>query len=267
MKRFKKIGIVIICLAIIISLFSAYYISKNWVYRYEDELDQFFGEGNWEYLSKETKESSFLKEHYYSSRNSVRTGSVPGKYNNWYIRFNDVYGDEEICLISDHPWKINNEKRWIFSSKRYSKKQALYLELMHISFEIAGKKVFNEIIKSELSENEANTIVVDISYRGGNPKPKFYNSLSKEPWFTVDQVTAEHYLTYELHDFYIDVFAYDYRLDQLTKQERQNVLDSLEIIEKRILEKYGDNASFKIYFDKEHQVEYIDGTKQELRKY
>lgn len=256
MKKFAIISIGLIC---VIGVVSAYMMSGNWMIRYKSELNQFFGEDNWEYTSKETKESTIYTKYIHSD-NPIIAGEVPGKYHNWYILY-DNHGEEQVFKMTDHTLKINNDKRGMFSSKRYSTRQAFYLELMHISFDIIGHNLFNEIIRSELSEKEAYPIQVTISYRGGNPKPKFYTYLSKQDWFTAETVTAEHYLSLDVHEFYVKIRAFDYRLDQLTDEERQNVLDSFETIERKLLEKFGDQATFTIYFDKDHRVEYIDGKK------
>lgn len=106
----------------------------------------------------------------------------------------------------------------MFSSKRYSNKQAFVLELMDISCELASEEVFNEIIRNELSENEANCIKVSISYHGGNPNPEFYDKLFNESWFNVDNVSAENFLNCNLHDFYLYIRAFDYKINKLTTQ-------------------------------------------------
>lgn len=101
-----------------------------------------------------------------------------------------------------------------------------------------------------------------ISYRGGNPEPEFYDKLLNEEWFTVEEVSAEKFLSYEEHNFYIDILAFDYKLEKLAEEERQHIFDSLGSIEKKLADKYGIDASFNIYFDKDHQAEYVDGKKQ-----
>jgi len=223
-------------------------------------MNQFFGEENWEYISRETKESMVYSERVTNSIGCRR--KIPGNFQNWYIRFKNRNGTEQTSIITDHVLKINHNKYGHFSFKRLSTKQAFYMGLMDISLEMASQEIFNEIIRSELSQKEANCFSVYMGSRGDNPKPKFYNALSKEPWFTADKVTAENYLSWDLGDFYIEISDYKYRLDELTDQERQNVFDSLKNIEKKLLEKYGDNASFEICFDEEYQVEYIDGCKK-----
>ena len=133
---------------------------------------------------------------------------------------------------------------------------------MDISCGLAAEEVLNDIIKNELPENITDCLRVSISYNGGNPKPEFYDELFKQSWFNVDNVSAENFLACDLHDFYIDIFAFDYKIEKLTEQEQQLLFESMKNIEEKLLYKYGENASFKIYFDKEHKVQYIDGSKQ-----
>ncbi|HPC99914.1 MAG TPA: hypothetical protein PLA01_01030, partial [Acetivibrio sp.] len=143
----------------------------------------------------------------------------------------------------------------------YSKRQAFYLELMDISLDLAADEIHNDVIKSELTEEEAGCVDVTMM-RSGNPKPKFYDALAKEKWFTVNTVIPENYLFNELHQFYISINLYDYRFGKLTEEQQKNVLGSFERIEKRILDKYGDKVSFEMRFDDQHKVKYNNGVKE-----
>ena len=105
-------------------------------------------------------------------------------------------------------------------------------------------------------------IYFTISYNGGNPKPKFYDELFKQSWFNVNSISAENFLTCDLYDFYIDIHAYDYKVEKLTEQEQQTLFNSIETLETKLAQMYGRDASFSIYFNKEHNVKYIDGNKQ-----
>lgn len=255
MRKVKKAALLCVVILIIACIIAGYFISTDWTLRFRSELDQFFGKGNWECISEETKESIIYTEYISVHSSPELSEDVPGKFKNWYIRFKNKDGEDEIWYITNHTLKINHDKYGMFSSKRYSNKQALTLELMDISFGIIEDEIFDEIIKSELSEDEAACISVTMSYRGGNPEPGFYDKLIAEPWFNVNDVTAENYLSSDLHDFYLDIKAFDYRLEKLTDEERQHVFDSLENIEKKLCDKFGENASFRIYFDEEQQVE------------
>ena len=246
-----KVGLICIGIICVICFVMSPKSNKDWTIRFKPELDHFFGEVNWECISKETKKSTI-----YSKSDGAKS-----TYTNWYIRFYNKTDKEEVWSITDHVLRINNAKHGLFSPKRYSIKQAFYLELMEISCGLVGNDIFDEFIRSELSENEANCIDASIHYYG-QPEPKFYDALSEEEWFTAEKARAEDYLSYELQDFRISISAHDYYIKKLTVQERQNVFDSLEKIEKKLLDRYGDIASFRIFFDAEHKVEYRDGRKQ-----
>ncbi|GAE90327.1 hypothetical protein [Acetivibrio straminisolvens] len=269
MKKSKSIISILVLAIVVIGIIWFYEVSINisvgngkvitiglgsgdWTKKYKFELNRFFGEENWECISKEKKESL---SNYGSEKEDI------GEYTNWTIRFKNKYGEEETAVITDHVFIINSSKHGLFSPERYSEKQAFYLELMDISLDLAADEIHNDIIKSELTEEEANSVDVTIM-RSGNPKPKFYDALAKEEWFTVNKVMPENYLFNELHRFYIRISLYNYRFGKLTEQQKKNVFDSFERIEKRILDKYGDKVSFEMYFDDEHKVKYDNGVKE-----
>lgn len=251
-------GLFIFCI-IVIAIIAGCYLYKDWTFRFKSELDQFFGKENWECVSKENERTNAFYELSHTDDNGTRTR---GKYTNWFISFTNKYGEEETRKITNLTFKINRSKSNIFSNKRFSGKQGIGQQLLEIACELAGEEVVKEIIGEELPENITQCLSVSILYRG-NPEKKVYNVLLKEPWFHVDGISAENFLTFDLHDFYIDIFAFDYKLAQLTEQERQQLFDSMKIIERKLLEKYGENASFDIYFNEEYQVEYKNGQLQE----
>lgn len=260
MKKAKSIGIVGILILLIAGAVALYMAGQNWTVRFKSELDNFFGEGNWECIDEETKESIIYTE-YVQVRSSPLSYEMAGKYKNWYIEFENRHGEAEVWYITNHVLKINHDKYDIFSGKRYTNKQALTLELMDISFGMVSEDIYNDIVLSVLSAEEAESLEVTMSYSGGNPKPEFYDSLAEESWFTANEVTAGDFLAYDLHDFYIYIRAYDYRLEKLTAQQRENVLESMDAMVEMLLAEYGQNASFEIYLDGEHKVEYVDGEK------
>lgn len=263
MKKVKKIGITFIFLVLVAGIVTAYFMGKNWTIRFKSEMDDFFGEGNWKCISEETKESIMFEKHIYTnSRYGQETYEVPGKYQDWYIQFTNRNGEEEIWRITNHVLKINHDKYSLFSSGRYSSKQAFVAELMDISFGAVSDEIKEEFINSELSEEEAECIGVEMSYHGGNPDPEFYDELFREDWFQVNEISAGNYLTCDLHDFYIYIRTYDYKFEKLTYTQQQHVLDSMERIENKLLEEYGNDASFELYFGEGYRVEYVDGKKQ-----
>lgn len=261
MKKLKLIALATILILCAAGILAGYFISRDWTIRFRSELDDFFGEGNWERISEETKESIIFTDYIIVHSNPALSGEMPGKFQNWYISFTNRDGEEEIWYITNHVLKINHDRYGIFSPSRYSSKQALTLELMDISFGIIEEEVFRDIVRSVLSEKEAECLEVTMSYHGGNPKPEFYDALADEPWFNVGDISAEHYLSYDLHDFYLYIRAFDYRLEKLTGEEQQNVFDSMEAMEQKLCDRFGEYASFEIYLDADHKVEYKDGAK------
>ena len=83
-----------------------------------------------------------------------------------------------------------------------------------------------------------------------------------EKQLDVKEVSAEDYLTSDLYDFYLDIITHSDSLDKLTASEMQHVLGSMENIEKKLCNKFGKDASFRIYFDEEHQMEYVKWQKK-----
>ena len=260
MKKAKQIGFSIVIILFIVGIFCVYWLLNNWPMRYKSELNQFFGKGNWKVISEDVKRSRVDTVRYNLLGDSSGQKRRVDLYRDWNILFENENGEEEVWKISNHVYMINNEKYGLFNPKRYKARQALTLELMEISFVVIEEEVHNEIVKEGLTEEEAHCIYVDMSYHGGNPPRSFYDKLAKESWFTIEGVTAENYLASDLYDFYLFIGIHGYRLEQLSEQEQENVVSSLENIEKRLLE-YGDNASFEILYN-EYDVEYVDGVKQ-----
>lgn len=249
------ITILIIVTGIIIAIIIIY--MNNWPHRFSKELDSFFGEGNWEYLGSETDKTSLFSESIRSSNPDTST-SVSGTYKKWEISVN-YNNQKKNWTLSNLTYKVNHAKRWFLSSERYSAKEAFILELMDISEDIVVEKFQEEIISDLYSEKEAECFVVDLTYHGGKPEPNFYNELYKQDWFTASKVTVKDYLETDLYDFYLYIRIFDYRLKKLTKEEQQKLLATREKLEQRLIEEYGDTASFEIYFADGNKSEYKDG--------
>ena len=143
MNKGKKVAIIATVIVVIGIIIAIVIYRNNWPLRFSKELNRFFGEGNWEYTSKETKESIMFDER---RRNSATNSTtyVPGHYKNWEIEVNRN-NKKEYWIISNHAYKINHDKHWFLSPKLYSAKEALVLELMNISEEIVAEKFKEEI--------------------------------------------------------------------------------------------------------------------------
>lgn len=255
MSKVKKILIIFIAAVIVGAGIFTYFYMQNWTWRFKSELDNFFGEGNWECLSSQTNESKMYSVY---RRSSTGYGSeeTPGTYHEWSIAFENRDSQTEVWDISDHTMKINHDKNWLLSSKRYSAKQALTLELMDLSFSAAADEICKDVLGDILSENQIKSISVYISYRGGNPEPSMYDKLIKESWFTANTVTAYDYLSSDLHDFYIRIQGYDYKMEKLSEEEYTDLLGSLGEIEDKLKQTYGEYADYEIYLTDGYECEY-----------
>lgn len=265
MKKVVRSLCMIGCLALaigIVWLCNTYLGSGNWPVRFHAELDEFFGEGNWECVSEEQKESLMYSVTYRDVITEAYT-EKSGTYKNWYIAWTTPAGETEIWQITNHTLKINHDKYGFFSGKRYSNKQAFVLELMEIAQSVAAEEVHRDILEELLTQEEADCIDISVSYYGGNPEPEFYDRLWKEDWFGADDITADNFLSTELYDFYLWIHVYDYRFEKLSEEEQQHVLDSFETIQQALLEAYGEHASFELYLGDGYRVKYIDGIRQD----
>lgn len=259
MSKVKKAVIIFSFVTIAVLIVCVYFVwhrQQNWPVRFHSELDHFFGEGNWEYLSEETKESRMYTVRYYSDVPAIANKEFPGDYHNWDICFSNRNGEKEIWTITDHAMKINHSKKKLFSADRFSAKQAFLRELMEVSFSAAEDNIHKELLQKLLPEQEAACLEVDISYRNGNPPPDMYEKLAKESWFTANQVSASDYLTSDLYDFYLWIHAHDYKVEKLTESERQHLMGSIGKIETLLHNTYGEHADYEIYLDAEHTSEF-----------
>lgn len=258
MRKIKTLMIVVFLVLIAVGgaalLYSAWEDRLKWPEHFRAELDAFFGEGNWEWVSEEVKESRMYEVRDDYVGNGVYTQSSPGKYHVWNIAFTNRNGEREIWTLSDHAMQINHSKENLFTSGRYSAKQAFTQQLMEISFMVAEEEISREILREVLSQQEADCLEVDISYRGGNPPPQMYDELINQPWFHVNQAAASDYLASDLYDFYIWIHAHDYKVEKLTESEKQHLLDSLPELEKLLHDTYGESADYEIYLDAGHKA-------------
>lgn len=232
------------------------YIRSHWTTVYRAELDRFFGRDHWECTDRRTESSAVYKTR--DSGNKRRTM----RYQVWDIQFDNAAGGEASWSVTNLTLKLSQKRYYLFHPRRYSNKQALTLELMDIAKGLACEEIYRDIIRSELTEKEAECIRVLIMHKGGNPRPEFYSKLLDKEWFTVEGVSAEKFLSCEEHDFYIDILAFDWEMEKLTEAERQHIYDSIGSMEKSLLGQFGESASFNIYLSEEYQVEYADGRKQ-----
>ena len=255
----KKHGwiIPVVILALIVAGFVAgWFALRTWPLRFLRELDQFFGAGNWESVSEETKRSMMFDE-YLAVRGTGYSDSVDGRFHEWNIAFTNREGETELWTISDHTLKINNHDHWFpLDPERYTARQALGQELMELAFDMAGEQAQEDILGDILTDGERACLDVEISFRGGWPNGDLYTELLNEPWFNIQELDAEKFLQSDLYDFYVDVFAYDYRVDDLSEMEQEHLYRSLGDIEQALRAAFGDYVDYDIYLGEGYSAEY-----------
>lgn len=259
MSEQKKHGwiIPVVILALIVAGFVAgWFVLRTWPLRFHRELDQFFGAGNWESVSEEIKRSMMFDE-YLAVRGTGYSDSVDGRFHEWNIAFTNREGETELWTISDHTLKINNHDHWFpLDPERYTARQALGQELMELAFDMAGEQAQEDILGDILTDGERACLDVEISFRGGWPNGDLYTELLNEPWFNIQELDAEKFLQSDLYDFYVDVFAYDYRVDDLSEMEQEHLYRSLGDIEQALRAAFGDYVDYDIYLGEGYSAEY-----------
>ena len=255
MKKMKRLGTIAAATLLVAGIAAGIYLMNAWPLRFRSELNRFFGQGNWEWVDSEKKQSRMYSVYYRASEYDAGN-SVPGSFREWDIVFTGPEGEEQLWTLSDHTMRINHDRYWFFSSHRYSAKQALVQELMEITFSIASQRLIEEQLLGILSQEEVDCLLVDLSYHGGNPPPDFYDELAEQSWFSAQGATAADYLKSDLYDFYIRIQVYDYRAGKLSEEQQAHLTGSLSKIEAALQQAFGADAAYEIYLGEGYSVEY-----------
>ena len=237
-KTFKKFGIILGVIAFIAAGIGIYHYMTYWPLRFQGDLDDFFGKEKWHVADRETRESIIF------NKILTQTGqqSVPGKFHNWYIVYEQEDGTEAAWCFTDHAYKISRHKSLFHS---LSAKEAMTIELMDLSASRAGDEICRNVLSSILSPDEIACLRVELSYRGGNPSGSVLKQLRKQPWFV--QGNAKSYLSWENYDFYLDILAHDYKAEQLPEELQAHLLNSLPQMEAALKDYLGDACDYEIY--------------------
>lgn len=244
---------VILLIPIVILLLVGWYCLRSWPIRFHGTLDDFFGNGNWQTVSEETKDSIIFKRW-----NALTKREQEGTFHEWNIAFENQAGETEVWTISDHTLKINHKENWFpLDAERYTARQALGQELLWIALDVAGEEVRTETLGTILPEEELDCLAVDISFLDGLPDGGVYDRLLEEPWFNVRDANADRFLQSNQYDFYVDVFAHDYRVDDLSEAEQSHLYHSLGAIEQALQNTYGAQVDYEIYLGEGYQAESV----------
>lgn len=251
------IGFIIVTIATVFA--GVYFGNWNWPVRFEKEFDQFFGEGNWECIESERKKSSFFST---TTNREYGYTEEDGTYWNWDVEFQNTYGETEVWTVTSHSLLINQDNNWIFSDNRLTSKQGMIAQLYDIA---SGSCVSNDVIENIMKEYMTDEMIecfqVELSHVHGYPDPSDYDTLLKEDWFNIEDATLEKFLQFEEHEYNLQIFIFDYKYEELSSSDQQAVLYAMGQIESALLEEYGSDASFELYFGEGYEVEYENGVR------
>ena len=247
MKKTKMILAGICILGVLAGGVFGWYAMRNWPLRFHRELDAFFGEGRWRVLSQDVETSRMYRV--YQGGSQLYGDYRPGKYHEWKIGAVDSQGRETVWVLSDHAYRIRRSRKQLFARAR----DGFARELLDCAMTMAGEELRETVLGKLLSQEERDCLRVTVSYRGGNPKN--CGDILKKPWFTADKVDAGHFLETDFWEFYIDIFAYDYRVNTLSEEKKDHLLGSLSEIQQALRDAYGDAAAYEIYLDPEHRAD------------
>ena len=200
--------------------------------------DRFFGKGNWKVTDSEAKEGPYTPDDSYFSRDNTSDNS----YTLWTVEYTDPDGDEIDA-------KIDSDN-------------SLETELEDIALYYCAKKIKNDIASKVYSEEDMEDGSFD--FVRINDNDKHFHNLMFQKWFTLDQVSTEHFLEYS-DDFYIEVHTE--LPGSKTKDDVKSMQDKAEKLSELLLQEYGEHATFEIYFSCYYNDNISDAEAAEYNRY
>jgi len=230
----------------------------NWPQRYSKEFDKFFG-NDWTYEKlpdKYDEHLGYTRYGRYGSRHQVGTRVL-----NWGVdTANGSY------IITNHAHRYNQQTKNWFNCKRRSAKESLWYEFLDIALIKCSYDMEWEYVTNVLGEEYCDAIRVDVDYKS-NPTVGFLHYLAQSDWLTID-TTVDELMGCEKQGFEIYISLYDYKYEKLNATQRRNVEEWFYSMEEILLERFGGNATFTLYYgpddndDSKWRVEYKNGEKQ-----
>lgn len=260
MKVKKILTIITVCVVLAVTVGAVSYVG-NWPVRYKKEFDKFFGSNwSWEKLEPTFDDNLGSGTNYRSGRfKGMSSGKSSGLVSHWGITCEDDYYE-----VTDWAHKYNHKKYFpLFSKKWLNGKQSLWYEFLDIAIEKSYLELEKRYIEDVIGAEYCEAIDMELQYNT-SPKKEFLKYLSKSNWLSVNTTVSE-LMSCDKHDFVIDIRLYDYQYEKLNKQQKEIVDKWFNDIESKLLDDFGDEASFYIYYnpndDEEnvYRVEYFKG--------
>ena len=255
MGFFRRIrNLLLFTLVIGVILAAAQYM-HIWPLRFRKDLDAYFGEGKWEWVSPDKMEDYRHDIYQRVPNDSSSCLSDSGKHHIWYIAFQDPEGQRWMWRMTDHTYYVSMHHRGALGG--FSARDGMTAELMELSFRRGSLVLSQKILKDVLSQEELNCLRFEVSYRGGNPGRALYEQLRQEPWF--DSGHLKEYLNWDYHDFYLNIYPYNHRIDRLPEETREHLLGSLSQVESALQSSLGEYCDYKVHLGQDPQGNPIRG--------
>ena len=248
MSAVKKTAVYLLAALVIAGALGLLYYMNNWPLRFKNDLDLYFGEGNWQWISQDETEDYRYNIYHRIPNNPAHVNPKPGRFRNWYIAFEDPQGEKWLWRMTDHVYKINMHHRGAVSG--FSARDGVTAELMDLSFRQGAMGISKKVLSPILSQEELNCLKVVVSYRGGNPGPSLFEKLRKQPWFRCGH--AKEFFTWDYHDFYLDIYPNNHRADRLAPEIRDHLLGSLGRIETDLQIYLGEYCDYKVHLGQDN---------------
>lgn len=250
MRFFRNIRNLLLITLVIAGVLGAAHYAHMWPLRFQNELDAYFGEGKWEWVSSEDTEEYRHDIYWRVPNNPTQCSPGAGKHHSWYIAFEDPTGQKWMWRMTDHIYYVTMHHRGAFSG--FSARDGITAELMDLSFRRGCCLLSRKTLGQVLSQEELNCLRIEVSYRGGNPGHPLYEKMRQQPWF--DSGHLKEYLSWDYHDFYLNIYPYNHRTDRLSPELQAHLLSSLPQVEAALQQALGEeHCDYKVHLGQDAQ--------------
>ncbi|MGN0518708.1 MAG: hypothetical protein ACI4II_08315 [Acutalibacteraceae bacterium] len=231
-------GVIFILLILVIyNLISTYFGSSNYPVRFKDELDNFFGEGNWECTNVEKKTTSMFSDDEYYAGDYTLNSRRDGTYRVWTIQYVDSQGNSCEDYISNFTHFMH----------KTSNKTVLAMELHEIALNHASDELERTIAKDIFTQDEIENYISIIRFGTVNrPETSYYKNLLHQDWFKIHHATPLSFLSQEGEVYTIDINLIMKNADTADKSDIEDVKEKATKFANLLVEAYGKYASFDL---------------------
>lgn len=237
------------------------YDYKNWVYRYGDILDKFFGEENWSYLGKERE----LSPH---SKVGI-SGNWKASYTDWLVEYKNRNGEMRSFTISNQGLVARRyfsdyfDLEYLLDGKR-----SVVADMLDIAFEQLEQELKVEIL-TQLALDPAryqDYFDLNVSY-AGKGRHEGIEKIVKETWFRQSEISLKHLMDYRKDYFYIRFQMTQYYKEDVGEKEWKVWQDRFEKTKQLLFAKFGNEVEMTAELGKSYKEEYQYGLLQRQVEY